>query len=90
MTPNLLAPACMHTSAVAALALGPSGACQTYLSPPEPAGPRRGRAHTRSVGWAVGFVSPAFFIRGFVGALTEGFGLFTSDFGVGQSQELGY
>ena len=34
MTPNFSAPACMHPSAVAALALRPSGACQTYQSPP--------------------------------------------------------
>ena len=31
---QLLAPACTHPSAVAALALRPSGACQTYQSPP--------------------------------------------------------
>ena len=42
MTPNFLAPACMHPSPVAALALRPSGACQTYQSPPQPPGPRRG------------------------------------------------
>ena len=39
---QLLGDACMHPSAVAALALGPSGACQTYQSPPQPPGPRRG------------------------------------------------
>ena len=39
---QLLAPACMHPSPVAALALRPSGACQTYQSPPQPPGPRRG------------------------------------------------
>ena len=32
MTPNFSAPACMHSSPVAALALRPSGACQTYQS----------------------------------------------------------
>ena len=32
----------MHPSPVAALALRPSGACQTYQSPPQPPGPRRG------------------------------------------------
>src|SRR5271165_6938304 len=42
MTPNFPAPACMHSSPVAALALRPSGACQTYQSPPQPPGPRRG------------------------------------------------
>ena len=42
MTPNFSAPACMHPSPVAALALRPSGACQTYQSPPQPPGPRRG------------------------------------------------
>ena len=42
MTPNFSAPACTHPNAVAALALGPSGACQTYQSPPQPPGPRRG------------------------------------------------
>src|SRR5208337_466963 len=42
MTPNFSAPACTHPSAVAAIALGPSGACQTYQSPPQPPGPRRG------------------------------------------------
>ena len=57
MTPNFLAPACMHTSAVAAIALGPPGACQTNQSPPQPPGPPEGWA-------AVGFVSPASFNRG--------------------------
>ena len=57
MTPNFSAPACMHTSAVAALALRPSGACQTYQSPPQPPGPPEGWA-------AVGLVSPASFNRG--------------------------
>ena len=58
MTPNFWAPACTHPSAVAALALRPSGACQTYQSPPQPPGPPR-------EGWAaVGFVSPASFNRG--------------------------
>src|SRR5271166_613167 len=42
MTPNFSAPACMHPSPVAALALRLSGACQTYQSPPQPPGPRRG------------------------------------------------
>ena len=32
----------MHPSLVTALALRPSGACQTYQSPPQPPGPRRG------------------------------------------------
>jgi len=42
-------------------------------------------------GWAaVGLVSPAsFFIQGLVGAFAQGFGLLTSDFGVGKSQGLG-
>ena len=34
MTPNFSAPACTHPGPVAALALRPSGACQTYHSPP--------------------------------------------------------
>src|SRR5271165_1485212 len=42
MTPNFSAPACMHPSLVAALALRPSGVCQTNQSPPQPPGPRRG------------------------------------------------
>src|SRR5208283_4965649 len=42
MTPNFSAPACMHPSPVAALALGPSGSCQRYQSPTQPPGPRRG------------------------------------------------
>src|SRR5208283_2519678 len=42
MTPNFWAPACTHPSPVAAIALRPSGACQTYQSPPQPPGPRRG------------------------------------------------
>src|SRR5271157_5819075 len=42
MTPNFWSPACTHPSAVAAIALRPSGACQTYQSPPQPPGPRRG------------------------------------------------
>ena len=33
---QLLATACMYPSAVAAIALRPSRACQTYQSPPEP------------------------------------------------------
>src|SRR5271157_4446486 len=37
--PNFSAPACTQPSAVAALALRPSGACQTYQSPPQPPGP---------------------------------------------------
>ena len=44
MTPNFSAPACMHPSPVAALALRPSGACQTYQSPPQP--PDRGEQTT--------------------------------------------
>ncbi len=89
MTPNFPAPACMQSSAVAALALRPSGAYQRHQSPIHPPGPRRGRAHRRSLGWAVGLVSPASFcIQGVVGALAQGFGLFTSDFGVGTSQDL--
>src|SRR5271157_2997347 len=47
MTPNFWAPACTHTSAVAALALRPSGACQTYQSPPQPPGPPEGWAGCR-------------------------------------------
>src|SRR5271157_5643542 len=42
MTPNFWAHACTHPSPVAAIALRPSGACQTYQSPPQPPGPRRG------------------------------------------------
>ena len=53
-------------------------------------GSPEGSAHTQSVGWAVGFVSPAFLIRGVVGAFAQGFGLFFSDFGVGTCQDLGY
>ena len=42
-------------------------------------------------GWAaVGFVSPASLQQGVVGAFAQGFGLFSSDFGVGMSQDLGY
>ncbi len=86
-TPNFWAPACTHPSPVAALALRPSGACQTYQSPPQPPGPRSGPPE----GWAaVGFVSPASFHSGVVGAFAEGFGALTSDFGVGKSQDLGF
>jgi hypothetical protein len=81
MTPNFLAPACMHPSAVDALALRPSGECQTYQSPPQPPGPRRGGR--------LSACQPSLFQQGVVGAFTEGFGLFTSDFGVGKSQDLG-
>ena len=56
MTPNFSAPACMHPSPVAALALRPSGACQTYQSPPSHWAPG-------GVG-VVGFVGPASFNRG--------------------------
>ncbi len=69
MTPNFPAPACMHPSPVAALALRPSGACQRHQSPTHPPGHRRGRAHRRSLGWAVGLVSPASFcIKGVLGS----------------------
>ena len=75
----------LHTSGCdgRSLALGPSGTCQTYQSPPSATGPPEGWA-------AVGFVSPAFFNRGVVGAFAEGFGVLTSDFGVGKSQDLGF
>ena len=49
--------ACTHPSPVAALALRPSGACQTYQSPPQPPGPRRG-------GRMSALSSPASFNRG--------------------------
>ena len=82
MTPNFSAPACTHPSAVAAIALRPSGACQSVPIAPPATGPPEGWA-------AVGFVSPASFNRGVVGAFAEGFGVLTSDFGVGKSQDLG-
>ena len=74
MTPNFSAPACMHPSPVAALALRPSGACQTYQSPP---------SH-RAPGGVGGcrLCRPSFFQQGVVGAFAEGFG-------VGNSQDLG-
>ena len=81
MTPNFSAPACMYSSPVAALALRPSGACQTYQSPPQPPGPG-------GVG-ACRFCQPSLFQQGVVGAFAEGFGVLTSDFGVGKSQDLG-
>ena len=52
MTPNFLAPACMHPSAVAAIALGRQGHARRTNRPPS-----HGTA-------AVGFVSPASFNRG--------------------------
>ena len=81
MTPNFSCPACMHPSAVAALALGPSRACQTYQSPP---------SH-RAPGGVGGcrLCQPSLFQQGVVGAFAEGFGVLTSDFGVGKSQDLG-
>ncbi len=33
---------------------------------------------------------PSLFQQGDVGAFAQGFGLFTSDFGVGKSQDLGF
>ena len=81
MTPNFSAPACTHPSAVAALALGPSGACQTYQSPPQPPAPG-------GVG-GCRLCQPSLFQQGVVGAFAEGFGVLTSDFGVGTSQDLG-
>jgi len=83
MTPNFQAPACTHPSPVAALALRPSGACQTYQSPPP--------SH-RAPGGVGGcrLCQPSHFQQGVVGAFTEGFGLLTSDFGVGKSQDLGF
>ena len=77
MTPNFSVPACMHPSAVAALALGPPGACQTNQSPPQP---RHGGCR---------LCQPSLFQQGVVGAFAEGFGVLTSDFGVGKSQDLG-
>jgi len=71
--------------------LRPSGACQTYQSPPQPPGSRSGppeRAHGGVGGCRLG--QPSVFHQGVVGAFTEGFGLFSSDFGVGMSQDLGY
>ena len=50
---------------------------------PQPPGPPEGWA-------AVGFVCPASLQQGVVGAFAEGFGVLTSDFGVGTSQERGY
>jgi len=47
MTPNFWAPACMLSSAVAALALRPSGACQTYQSPRPATGPEERRCGKR-------------------------------------------
>jgi len=43
-------------------------------------------------GWAaVGLVSPSLVLHtGFVGAFAQGYGLFSSVFGVGTSQDLGY
>jgi len=82
MTPNFSVPACMHPSAVAALALRPSGSCQRYQSPPQH------RAPGGVGGCRLG--QPSLFHQGVVGAFTEGFGLLTSDFGVGKSQDLGF
>src|SRR5271157_829675 len=82
-TPNFWAPACMHPSPVAALALRPSGACQRYQSPSQPPGPRRGG---RLSAWS----AQPFSSVGCGGAFTEGFGLLTSDFGVGKRQDLGF
>jgi hypothetical protein len=59
-TPNFSAPACMHPSAVAAIALGPSGACQRYQSPPQPMAPG-GVAGRR-------LVVPSLFQQGVMGA----------------------
>jgi len=73
----------MHPSAVAALALEPSGACQTYKSPTQPPGT-----------WRVGGCRPGqpslVFHQGVAGAFAQGFGLFSSVIGVGTSQDLDY
>ena len=81
MTPNFSVHACMHPSPVAAIALGPPGACQTYHRPP---------SH-RAPGGVGGcrLCQPSLFEQGVVGVFAEGFGFLTSDFGVGNSQDLG-
>src|SRR5271166_1471536 len=71
----------MHPSLVAALALRPSGACQTNQSPPSHRAPG-------GVG-CCRLCQPSLFQQGVVGAFAEGFGFLTSDFGVGTSQDLG-
>ena len=82
MTPNFSVPACMHPSAVAAIDRRSSGACQTYQSPPSH------RAPGGVGGCRLG--QPSLFRQGVVGAFAWGFGVLTSDFGVGKSQDLGY
>ena len=51
--------------------------------------PRRGRAHRRSLGWAVGLVSPASFSIRVIGAFAAHFGSITPDNGVRTSQNRG-
>jgi len=75
MTPNFWVHACMHTSAVTAIALRPSGACQRYQSPPQP---RHGACRCR-------LCQPSLFQQGFVGGFAEGSGFLTSDL-VGQKE----
>ena len=81
MTPNFPAPACMHPSAVAALALRPSGHARRTNRPPSH------RAPGGVGGCRLG--QPSLFQQGVVGAFAEGFGFLTFDFGVGTSQDLG-
>jgi len=52
--------------------------------PPQRSGPHA----ERGVGCRL--CQPSVFHQGVVGAFTEGFGLFTPDFGVGKGQELGF
>ena len=81
MTSNFWAHACTHSSPVAAIALRPPGACQTYQSPPQSPGP--GGAG------ACRLYQPSLFQQGVVGAFAQGFGSLTSDFGVGMGQDRG-
>ena len=75
MTPTFSVPACTHPSAVAALALGLSGHARRTNRPPA----------TRAPGGVGGcrLCQPSLFQQGVVGAFAEGFGVLTSDFGVG-------
>ena len=86
----------MHTSAVTALALRPSGACQTYQSPPQPPGPSLFFLYeycdfARAPGGVGGcrLCQHSLFQQGVVGAFAEGFEFLTSEFGLGNSQDLG-
>jgi len=83
--------ACLHPCAMALLVLGSSGAGHRYQSPIQPQGPpeRSGPQAQPGVGCRLGQPSLVLHQR-LVSAFAQCFGLVSSVFGVGTSQDLGY